>query len=122
LPINAKDDSLFTAVHDGLLICKLINDAIPETIDERVLNKGTNLNNFKIHENQAVAINSSKAIGCNVVNIGAQDLMDGAVCTPHQQHVASLLLLLGGVCYYFRSLWLANKQPTTLACVRWCVT
>ncbi len=68
-------------MHDGLLICKLINDAIPETIDERVLNKGTNLNNFKIHENQAVAINSAKAIGCNIINIGAQDLMDGAVRT-----------------------------------------
>jgi hypothetical protein len=81
LPINPKDNSLFSSVHDGLLICKLINDAIPETIDERVLNKGASLNNFKIHENQAVAINSAKAIGCNIVNIGAQDLMDGAVRT-----------------------------------------
>jgi hypothetical protein len=80
LPINPKDNSLFASVNDGLLICKLINDAIPETIDERVLNKGTNLNNFKIHENQSVAINSAKAIGCNIVNIGAQDLIDG---TPH---------------------------------------
>lgn len=81
MPINPKDNSLFTSVGDGLLICKLINDAIPETVDERVLNK-TNLNNFKIHENQAVAINSAKAIGCNVINIGAQDLIDGAVLIP----------------------------------------
>jgi hypothetical protein len=79
-------------VHDGLLICKLINDAIPETIDERVLNKGTNLNNFKIHENQAVAINSAKAIGCNIINIGAQDLMDGAVRTRSSAFSFSLPL------------------------------
>jgi len=68
--------SLFTAVHDGLVLCKLINDAVPETIDERVLNK-KNLNTYRIIENQTLCINSAKAIGCNVVNIGHQDLMDG---------------------------------------------
>lgn len=61
------------------MLCKLINDAIPDTIDERVLNKGSNLNPFKKTENQCVAINSAKAIGCNVVNIGPKDLMDGTV-------------------------------------------
>jgi len=80
LPINPKDMSLFTSVKDGLLLCKLINDAIKDTIDERVLNKGENLNVYKMTENQAVAINSAKAIGCNVINIGGQDLIDG---TPH---------------------------------------
>jgi hypothetical protein len=54
----------------------LINDAVPETIDERVLNK-TNLNAFRITENQTLCINSAKAIGCNVVNIGPQDLIEG---------------------------------------------
>jgi len=39
LPININDMSLFAAVHDGILLCKLINDAVPETIDERVINK-----------------------------------------------------------------------------------
>jgi len=54
----------------------LINDAVPETIDERVLNK-KNLNPFRIAENQTLCIQSAKAIGCNVINIGAKDLMDG---------------------------------------------
>jgi hypothetical protein len=71
--------SLFTSVKDGLLLCKLINDAIPDTIDERVLNKGNNLNVYKMTENQLVAINSAKAIGCNVINIGPQDLIDGTL-------------------------------------------
>ncbi len=77
--------SLFSSVKDGLLLCKLINDAIPETIDERVLNKGSNLSTFKMGENQSVAINSAKAIGCNVINIGSQDLIDGTV-SPHFLH------------------------------------
>jgi hypothetical protein len=79
LPISAEGNGLFTAVNDGILLCKLINDAVPDTIDERVINKGK-LNTFKIHENQTLAINSAKSIGCNVVNIGPQDLIDGI---PH---------------------------------------
>jgi len=75
LPININDMSLFTAVHDGILLCKLINDAVPETIDERVINK-KNLNTFRITENQTLVVNSARAIGCNVVNIGNQDLID----------------------------------------------
>lgn len=79
LPLSTEDMSLFTAVQDGLLICKLINDAIPETVDERAMNK-TNLNPFRVHENQNLCINSAKAIGCSVVNIGAEDLIEGK---PH---------------------------------------
>eukprot|EP00010_Vexillifera_abyssalis_P002920 CAMPEP_0201551642 /NCGR_PEP_ID=MMETSP0173_2-20130828/8489_1 /ASSEMBLY_ACC=CAM_ASM_000268 /TAXON_ID=218659 /ORGANISM="Vexillifera sp., Strain DIVA3 564/2" /LENGTH=536 /DNA_ID=CAMNT_0047961949 /DNA_START=10 /DNA_END=1620 /DNA_ORIENTATION=+ len=83
LPLSPDGDDLFKAMHDGILLCKLINDAVKDTIDERVINKGKNgqpPNTFKIGENQVLAIQSSKAIGCNVINIGAHDLMEG---TPH---------------------------------------
>lgn len=56
---------------------KLINDSVPDTIDERVLNKGNKLNTFQKTENNNVVINSAKAIGCSVVNIGSQDLLEG---------------------------------------------
>ena len=49
---------------------------MPDTIDERVLNKGK-LNTFQKTENNNVVINSAKAIGCSVVNIGSQDLLEG---------------------------------------------
>jgi plastin-1 len=58
------------------LYSKLINDSVADTIDERVLNKG-NLNTFQMTENNNVVINSAKAIGCSVVNIGSQDLIEG---------------------------------------------
>jgi plastin-1 len=70
---------LFRAVKDGILICKLINASIKGTIDERAINKGANLNTFKITENQNLCINSAKAIGCTVVNVGAGDLTEGKV-------------------------------------------
>lgn len=76
LPISISGESLFKACHDGILLCKLINYSVPDTIDERVLNK-TNLSHFKIMENQSLCINSAKAVGCNVVNIGPHDLIEG---------------------------------------------
>ncbi|KAL1519075.1 hypothetical protein AB1Y20_003342 [Prymnesium parvum] len=80
LPISTKDVSaLFPAVSDGVLLCKLINEAVPETIDERVLNLSPT-NKFHITENQNSAINGAKSIGIKVVNIGAGDLIDA---TPH---------------------------------------
>ena len=54
---------------------KLINAAVPDTIDERVLNKAP-MNPFQMTENNNVVINSAKAIGCSVVNIGSQDLIE----------------------------------------------
>lgn len=69
--------NFFASCQDGLLLSKLINDSAPETIDERVLNIGNRLNPFKMTENINVAINSAKAIGCSVVNIGPVDILEG---------------------------------------------
>jgi hypothetical protein len=44
LPLN---DDLFDHVHDGLLLCRLINLACPDTIDERAINKKDNLNLYQ---------------------------------------------------------------------------
>ena len=70
-------ENFFQSCQDGLLLSALINDSAPETIDERALNIGDKLNKFKITENINLAINSAKAIGCSVVNIGATDIMEG---------------------------------------------
>jgi len=77
-PLNPKGMDIFNAVKDGVLLCKLINFCVKGTIDERAINK-KNLNAFKITENNNLVINSAKAIGCQVVNIGAPDLAEGKV-------------------------------------------
>uniref|UniRef100_A0A3P8WXZ9 Plastin-3 n=1 Tax=Cynoglossus semilaevis TaxID=244447 RepID=A0A3P8WXZ9_CYNSE len=79
LPINPNTGALFQAVADGILLCKLINMSVPETIDERTINK-KKLTPFTTQENLNLALNSASAIGCQVVNIGAQDLKEGK---PH---------------------------------------
>lgn len=70
-------DNFYSSCQDGLMLCKLINDSAPDTIDERVLNLGNAMNPFKKTENINVAINSAKAIGCSVVNIGPVDILEG---------------------------------------------
>ena len=66
---------LFGACSDGVLLCKLINVAAPETIDERVINMQPN-NRFLINENLNLAIQAAKSIGIKVVNIGASDIAE----------------------------------------------
>jgi plastin-1 len=76
LDIDPKSMELFTRCSDGLILAKLINDSVPGTIDERVLNT-RNLNTWQITENNNLVINSAKAIGCSVVNIGSSDIIKG---------------------------------------------
>ncbi|KAI9979506.1 hypothetical protein PInf_029313 [Phytophthora infestans] len=79
MPIS-MDAGLFRAVCDGVLLCKLLNRAVPETIDERALNvvkRARELNVYQKTENQNLCINAAKSIGCSVVNIGPDDLIEG---------------------------------------------
>lgn len=50
LPIDhSVDGQLYDRCRDGLLLCKLINAAVPDTIDERCINKTpTKSNIFKV--------------------------------------------------------------------------
>ncbi|KAK9351133.1 calponin homology domain-containing protein [Lipomyces doorenjongii] len=80
LPFPTDTFQIFDECKDGLVLSKLINDSVPDTIDERVLNKAKgnrSLNNFTMTENANIVINSAKAIGCVVVNVHAEDIIDG---------------------------------------------
>uniref|UniRef100_A0A7N6A6J6 Plastin-2 n=1 Tax=Anabas testudineus TaxID=64144 RepID=A0A7N6A6J6_ANATE len=76
LPMDPNTDDLFTAMGDGIILCKMINLSVADTIDERTINK-KKLTPFTIQENLNLALNSASAIGCHVVNIGAEDLKEG---------------------------------------------
>ncbi|KAK1430926.1 hypothetical protein QVD17_14054 [Tagetes erecta] len=80
LPIDPATNELFELARDGVLLCKLINVAVPNTIDERAINTKRVLNPWERNENHTLCLNSAKAIGCTVVNIGTQDLIEGR---PH---------------------------------------
>ncbi|CAI9107293.1 OLC1v1006614C1 [Oldenlandia corymbosa var. corymbosa] len=77
LPIDPSTNDLFEIAKDGVLICKLINVAVPGTIDERAINTKRILNPWERNENHTLCLNSAKAIGCTVVNIGNEDFIEG---------------------------------------------
>lgn len=77
LPLNVDSMDLFEKSNDGLILCKLINLASSDSIDERAMNIKENMNVYQKTENQNLALNAARAIGCQVVNIGAQDLIEG---------------------------------------------
>lgn len=56
---------------------QLINLAVPDTIDVRAINKKDKLSVYQKIENLNLALNAAKSIGCQVVNIGAQDMIEG---------------------------------------------
>lgn len=80
LPFPTDTFEMFDECKDGLVLAKLINDSVPDTIDERVLNKSgrktKELNTFQMTENNNIVINSAKGIGCSVVNIGSGDIIE----------------------------------------------
>ena len=80
LPFPTDTFQLFDECRDGWVLSKLINDSVPDTIDTRVLNRPKNnkpLNNFQASENANIVINSAKAIGCVVVNVHSEDIIEG---------------------------------------------
>jgi plastin-3 len=79
LPLDPETRDLYIRCNDGVIFCKLVNLSQPGTIDERTINKGK-LSIYHMIENLTLALTSSQSIGCNIVNIGAEDLHAGK---PH---------------------------------------
>lgn len=79
IPLNDQDDSLFKSCYDGILLCKIINCAVPGTIDPRAINVrkgGKDINVFQAKENLRLAIASATSIGCIIINITPPLIMD----------------------------------------------
>jgi plastin-1 len=76
-PIDPSTNDLFETAKDGVLLCKLIDLAVSGTIDECTINTKKNLNPWERNENHNLCFDYEKTIGCTVVNIGTQDLVEG---------------------------------------------
>lgn len=74
---------------------------MPGTIDERAINTKRVLNPWERNENHTLCLNSAKAIGCTVVNIGTQDLIEGRVsCADLAIHRIILISLVSQGFYF----------------------
>ena len=80
LPINPDGDEFFHKLDDGILLCKMVNMAQAEALDERTITKDPKkLNAFSKAHNIDLALNSAKGIGISTVNIGNTDIRDGTI-------------------------------------------
>ncbi|KAG4174791.1 hypothetical protein ERO13_A11G142600v2 [Gossypium hirsutum] len=75
--LKAATTTLLHTISESEKASKLINVAVPGTIDERAINTKRLLNPWERNENHTLCLNSAKAIGCTVVNIGTQDFIEG---------------------------------------------
>nr|DAD24029.1 TPA_asm: hypothetical protein HUJ06_025492 [Nelumbo nucifera] len=101
LPIDPSTNDLFEIVKDGVLLCKLINVAVPGTTDERAINTKRVLNPWERNENLTLSLISAKAIGCTVVNIGVYMLFQLLVLFSFQEYfgpVTSFLIVFSVFC------------------------
>ncbi|TPX42038.1 hypothetical protein SeLEV6574_g05803, partial [Synchytrium endobioticum] len=83
IPFEEHGNSLFKALASGLILCKLVNRAKPDTIDESTIiwtPPSAVKQLMTYHENLAKALEGAKKIGCQISNIGADDIIRG---TPH---------------------------------------
>lgn len=78
LPIGSREVDVSSSCVDGVILCKLINKAVPGTIDERVL-KLRPKNKTDVIQNHNLCLNSAMAIGCNVPSSMSQSLLEGNV-------------------------------------------
>lgn len=88
VPMDPASADLFKRINDGIMLCKLINKAQADTVDERALNLPDgkkDMNLWEKQENNNIVINSAKSIGCQVVNIHAPDLI--RAFEDHKEHL-----------------------------------
>ena len=79
LPINPDNEDIFDAMSDGRLGLHLLNKADKDRIDMRTVNKGKNINIYKIRENLDQFFAGCKGL-IKVIGIDAQSFLDK---TPH---------------------------------------
>ena len=75
IPVDPNTNEVFKKMKDGILIAKLVNLAVPGTIDERVLVKDPGMSRDDKQNNLNLVINSAKSIGC-LVDCNADDVLD----------------------------------------------
>ncbi|GAM26062.1 hypothetical protein SAMD00019534_092370 [Acytostelium subglobosum LB1] len=80
IPIDSSTNMLFTACSDGVLLNKLMEAMFPSQVDLKGLVIKLKINPFEMIGNQNIVIKNATKVGCVIVNIGAQDLVNA---TPY---------------------------------------
>jgi plastin-1 len=76
--IPIKDETkLMEEVQDGIMLAKLINFVIPETVDLKAFNRGPSLNSHLKQDNLRLSINGALKIGCASSTLSPHMILQG---------------------------------------------
>jgi plastin-1 len=75
LPINPDNDDLFHALADGMVLIHLLNHIEEDAIDMRTVNKGSNINIYKVRENLDAALLAAST-RIKMMGVDAQSFID----------------------------------------------
>ena len=76
IPMNPEDDSLFHVYDNGILLCKILLVIDPGCLDERALNKMSNMNVYQVKENLNMGIAAAKGLGIKLIGIDSNDFIN----------------------------------------------
>ena len=76
LPLNPDNDDFFHVMESGIVLAKLVNIAVENTIDFRAVNNKKNMNVYQVKENLNLAINACKGIGLKLPGINTQAFIE----------------------------------------------
>ncbi|KAK5577548.1 hypothetical protein RB653_002491 [Dictyostelium firmibasis] len=80
IPIDPSTEQLFVNCTDGVLLNKLMESLFSTQVNLKGLCIKNKMNPFEMIQNQNIVIKNAIEVGCIIVNIGAQDLMNA---TPY---------------------------------------
>ena len=75
LPIDPDSAEIFDAVSDGMVGLHLLHKLDPDRIDFRTVNKGANLNIYKIRENLDQFLAACRGL-IKIIGVDAQAFLD----------------------------------------------
>jgi len=79
LPLDPYTDDLYSKIRDGVLLCKLLNASISNSIDERAINPYADVNDnySKSMDNLCLVVNAARCRGANMGNADLNELYAG---------------------------------------------
>jgi plastin-1 len=93
LPIDPTTNEIFDKIKDGILLCKLINKAKNGSIDERTINKGSNMTEYQQRQNLNLAISEVKSLGLKCGEISSEIIIE-------KSNLALILNFIGEICKF----------------------
>lgn len=79
LPLPDDLSTLLAFTKSGVALCYILHAIQPTCINLKLLHDADDLSSLKMRENLAIALEGAAALGCQLVNIDASDILDGKV-------------------------------------------